>query len=31
MKYQVVRSRLKNMYVSYTDFNTGLRESWVEA
>jgi peptide/nickel transport system substrate-binding protein len=29
-KYQVVRSRLKNMYVSYTDFNTGLREAWVE-
>jgi peptide/nickel transport system substrate-binding protein len=30
MKYQVVRNRLKNMYVSYTDFNTGLREAWVE-
>jgi peptide/nickel transport system substrate-binding protein len=30
MKYQVVRARLKNMYVSYTDFNTGLREAWVE-
>ncbi len=29
-KYQVVRNRLKNMYVSYTDFNTGLREVWVE-
>jgi peptide/nickel transport system substrate-binding protein len=31
MKYQVVRTRLKNMYVSYTDFNSGLREAWVEA
>lgn len=30
MKYQVVRNRLKNMYVAYTDFNTGLREAWVE-
>ena len=30
-KFQAVRSRVKNMYVSYTDFNTGLRESWVEA
>jgi len=30
MKYQVVRTRLKNMYVAYTDFNTGLREAWVE-
>ena len=29
MKYQVVRTRLKNMYVAYTDFNTGLREAWV--
>ena len=29
-KYQVTRSRLKNMYVSYTDFNPGLREAWVE-
>jgi peptide/nickel transport system substrate-binding protein len=31
MKYQVVRTRLKNMYVAYTDFNTGLREAWVDA
>jgi peptide/nickel transport system substrate-binding protein len=30
MKYQVVRTRLKNMYVAYTDFNTGLREAWIE-
>jgi peptide/nickel transport system substrate-binding protein len=29
MKYQVVRKRLQNMYVAYTDFNTGLREAWV--
>jgi peptide/nickel transport system substrate-binding protein len=29
MKYQVVRKRLNNMYVAYTDFNTGLREAWV--
>jgi ABC-type transport system substrate-binding protein len=29
MKYQVVRNRLQNMYVAYTDFNTGLREAWV--
>ncbi len=30
MKYQVVRTRLKNMYVAYTDFNTGLRDAWAE-
>jgi peptide/nickel transport system substrate-binding protein len=30
MKYQVVRARLKNMYVAYTDFNTGLREAWLD-
>ena len=30
MKYQAVRARVKNMYVSFTDFNTGLREAWVE-
>ena len=29
-KYQVVRQRLRNMYVAYTDFNTGLRDAWVE-
>ncbi len=29
LKYQVVRKRLRNMYVAYTDFNTGLREAWV--
>jgi peptide/nickel transport system substrate-binding protein len=30
-KYQVVSKRLKNMYVSYSDFNTGLRTAYVEA
>ena len=29
-KYQLVRSRVKNMYVSYTNMNPGLREAWVE-
>jgi peptide/nickel transport system substrate-binding protein len=29
-KYQVVRNRVKDMYVAYTDFNGGLRESWVD-
>jgi peptide/nickel transport system substrate-binding protein len=29
-KYQVVRNRVKDMYVSYTDFNSGLREAWLE-
>jgi len=29
-KIQIVRNRVKNMYVSFTDFNTGLREAWVE-
>lgn len=29
-KYQIVRTRVKNMYVSFTDFNSGLREAWVE-
>jgi ABC-type transport system substrate-binding protein len=28
-KFQVVRNRLEGMYVSYTDFNTGLRETCV--
>ncbi len=30
MKYQVVRKRLNNMYVAYTDFNTGLREAFIQ-
>ena len=29
-KWQVVRPRLKNMYVAFTDFNTGLRNAYVE-
>jgi peptide/nickel transport system substrate-binding protein len=28
-KFQVVRTRVEGMYVSYTDFNTGLRQSCV--
>jgi hypothetical protein len=28
-KYQVVNKRLRNMYVSYTDFNPGLRTAWL--
>ena len=30
-KYQVVSKRLKNMYVAYSDFNTGLRTAYVES
>lgn len=30
MKFHLTSARLKNMYVSYTDFHTGLREAWVE-
>jgi len=30
-KYQVVRNRVKDMYVAYTDFNGGLREAWLDA
>ena len=29
-KFQMIRNRVKNMYVSFTDFNSGLREAWVE-
>ncbi len=29
-KFQLVRNRVKNMYVSYTNMNPGLREAWVE-
>ncbi len=29
-KFQVVRTRVKNMYVAFSDFNTGLRYAWVE-
>ena len=30
-KYQVVSKRLKNMYVAYSDFNTGLRTAYIES
>ena len=26
-KYQVVNAKLQNMYVAFTDFNTGLRST----
>ena len=29
-KYQVVRKRVKNMYVAFSDFNTGLRTVWLD-
>jgi peptide/nickel transport system substrate-binding protein len=29
-KYQVVRNRVKDMYVAYSDFNSGLREAWID-
>jgi peptide/nickel transport system substrate-binding protein len=29
-KFQVVRSRVHNMYVAFSDFNTGLRYVWVD-
>jgi len=25
-----VRKRVKNMYVAFSDFNTGLKTAWVE-
>lgn len=28
-KYQVVRRRVQNMYVAFSDFNTGLRTVWL--
>jgi peptide/nickel transport system substrate-binding protein len=28
-KYQVVRRRVQNMYVAFSDFNTGLRNVWL--
>ena len=30
-KYQVVSKRLKNMYVAYSDFNTGLRTAYIKS
>ena len=29
-KYQVVRKRVQNMYVAFSDFNTGLRNVWLD-
>ena len=29
-KYQVFNRRVRNMYVAFSDFNTGLKTSWVE-
>ena len=29
-KFQVTRSRVRNMYVAFSDFNTGLRTVWVD-
>jgi peptide/nickel transport system substrate-binding protein len=29
-KYQVVRTRVRNMYVAFSDFNTGLRYVWLD-
>jgi len=29
-KYQVVRTRVRNMYVAFSDFNTGLRFAWLD-
>ncbi len=29
-KFQVVRKRVKNMYVAFSDFNSGLKNAWVE-
>ena len=29
-KFQVVRKRVKNRYVAFSDFNTGLKTAWVE-
>lgn len=28
-KFQVVRKRVRNMYVAFSDFNTGLKTAWV--
>jgi peptide/nickel transport system substrate-binding protein len=30
-KYQVVRARVQNMYVAFSDFNTGLRNVWLSS
>ena len=28
-KFQIVRKQVMDMYVSFTDFNTGLRTAWL--
>jgi len=28
-KYQVFNRRVRNMYVAFSDFNTGFREAWL--
>jgi ABC-type transport system substrate-binding protein len=30
-KYQVVNAKLQDMYVAFTDFNTGLKTAWLSA
>jgi peptide/nickel transport system substrate-binding protein len=30
-KYQVIRKRVNNMYVAFSDFNTGLRTAWLSS
>ena len=30
-KFQIVRKQVMDMYVSFTDFNTGLRTTWLNA
>ncbi len=30
-KYQVIRNRVENMYVAFSDFNTGLRTTWLSS
>lgn len=30
-KYQVVNAKLQNMYVAFTDFNTGLKTAWLSS
>jgi peptide/nickel transport system substrate-binding protein len=30
-KYQVIRNRVENMYVAFSDFNTGLRTVWLSS
>jgi hypothetical protein len=30
-KYQVFTKRVQNMYVAFSDFNTGLRTAWLSS